>query len=427
MVDPVTPTVTVVLTTYNHEPYIAQAIRSVMEQRTQFPFELVVLDDCSTDRTAAIVAALAHEHGPKMRAAFGAANRNDNRAFMKAIDEAASPFVAFLDGDDYWTSADKLQRQVDFLATHGDCVVSHHNMTLLYDDGTAPRNSLPDDQLERASLADILDHCFISLSSAMIRRDAIARWPAHFADDECPDWTMFVLAATRGNLGCIRDVLGVYRQHGGGFWTGQTSVTQRQRVVRFYERLLPLLSPPYDTIARRRAAKESFELGYELLASGDGSAADAAWRRARLFDPDVRRSTWELRCAGGNRACLSFPDDHDGVALKIERIVSPSVFDLQLNVPHRSVTAGERYAVSCRARSSRSREAWLGVAHATAPWSNLGLYTMIPLTREWRDLHVEFIATESTANARLHFDVGGNEADVEIASAELDPALGVHP
>jgi glycosyltransferase involved in cell wall biosynthesis len=416
------PTVTVVLTTYNHERFIAQAVRSVLDQRTGFGVELVVLDDCSTDGTQEILRAFARAHPDRIRLVLSPENKCDNEQFMAALLSARGRYVALLDGDDYWTSPDKLQRQVDFLDAHPECALCFHNVSLVSDPPTTPgRTSLPPTFPARSTLRELLDHCFITTCSVLLRTNAVNAFPAWYPSDNCADWTLFVLAAQHGELGYLDDVMAVYRQHTGGFWTGCTIPEQRRRVIQFYEQLMPMLAEPYLGVARTRAAKECFELSWDERHLGHDMESRRALAKCRQLESDLRKVAWELRAVEGNLARLTFPDDGSGVRVDIDRIGSREPFDLQINLPHLTVNANERYSVSCRGRADSARTAFLGFARARAPWSGLGLHREIGLDEQWREFCLEFVASDTELDGRIHFDLGGDPASVEVADVRLEP------
>ena len=134
--------VTVLLTTYNHEKYIAQALDTVLMQETDFDYEVVVLEDCSTDRTRDILLSYQKQHPGKIRLRLAERNESTNsRSFAEEFQASSSPYIATLDGDDYWTSSKKMQKQVEFLAAHPECTLCFHNALRIYEGGN--RASLP--------------------------------------------------------------------------------------------------------------------------------------------------------------------------------------------------------------------------------------------------------------------------------------------
>lgn len=113
--------VTVLVITYNHARFIETAIESVMAQETDFEFEVVISEDCSTDGTREVVQRLAAAHPDRIRTLLSDRNLNDNSVVRRGVEAAQGRYLALLDGDDFWTSKHKLQRQVDFLEGRPDC------------------------------------------------------------------------------------------------------------------------------------------------------------------------------------------------------------------------------------------------------------------------------------------------------------------
>ena len=112
------PLVSVHCTTYNHEPYIAQALDGFLMQKTNFPFEVIVHDDASTDRTAEIIREYEARFPKIIKPIYETENQYSKRdgSLGRIMDAACKgKYIAFCEGDDYWTDENKLQMQVDFL------------------------------------------------------------------------------------------------------------------------------------------------------------------------------------------------------------------------------------------------------------------------------------------------------------------------
>ena len=228
--------VTVLVTTYNHEKFIAQALESVLMQRTNFSYDVVVIEDCSTDSTRRIVIDHQRAYPDKIRLVLSENNRCDNVNFCGAFLESASQYIALLDGDDYWTSAHKLQKQVDFLDAHPECALCFHNVTVFYEDGSRePWNRNPANQKEFSTLEDLWSGNFIAGCSPMIRRDLFGEFPSWYANTGISgDWPLYLLSAQHGNIGYIDEVMGAYRIHGGGLWSSLSESRKVEEVIAFY-------------------------------------------------------------------------------------------------------------------------------------------------------------------------------------------------
>src|ERR1700676_449892 len=105
----------VMMITYNHERYIAQAIESILAQKVNFDYELVIGEDCSTDGTRAVILDFHRRYPSRIVPLLRERNLGGPRNFLGTLAACRGKYLALLEGDDYWICTDKLQRQVDFL------------------------------------------------------------------------------------------------------------------------------------------------------------------------------------------------------------------------------------------------------------------------------------------------------------------------
>jgi glycosyltransferase involved in cell wall biosynthesis len=112
--------VSICMITYNHEKYIAQAIDSVLMQKSNFDYEIVIGEDCSTDRTREIVLEYKVKHPDKIKLLLQDKNVGMMPNFIETLRACTGKYIAILEGDDYWTDTYKLQKQVDFLEINSD-------------------------------------------------------------------------------------------------------------------------------------------------------------------------------------------------------------------------------------------------------------------------------------------------------------------
>ncbi len=415
------PKVTVIITTYNHERFITEAVESVLAQKTKFRYHLVIIDDCSTDRTRDIVSAFQNAYPQEIRLVLSRTNKGNNADFMKAIQTSSSPYIAMLDGDDYWTSPYKLQKQADYLDQHPDCTLCIHNVRNLGDDGSQELGTgHPANQKELSTLEDLLEGCFISTCTTMFRRAPLDEFPAWFIDDKSADWSLYVLLAQQGTIGYINEVMAVYRLHSEGFWTGRGRVEQLERVVQFYENLLGHLPARYAKRIGTLLAGQCYELATEQERTGNQEAAQLYLSKCLRVAGDIRRIKWWLRVAGGSAAELGLSgDDPEAVRIAIQKVATKTASDIQLNLPRLRVEANGSYRVRFQARADRPRSITVGFAQAHEPWKGLGLYRKIELTSDWGNFQEDFVASANETNGRIHFDVGERETSVDLSSVAL--------
>jgi glycosyltransferase involved in cell wall biosynthesis len=117
----VEPLVSVKMLTYNHAPYIAQAIEGVLQQKTNYPFELVIGEDCSTDGTREIVLEYQKKYPDIIRLVTSDRNLGMKKNSYRTTKACRGKYMAFCEGDDYWHRPDKLQKQADYLESHPEC------------------------------------------------------------------------------------------------------------------------------------------------------------------------------------------------------------------------------------------------------------------------------------------------------------------
>lgn len=115
--------VSVLMPTYNHEPYIAQAIESFLAQKTDFEIELLINDDYSTDNTYKIALSYA-ENDAKVKVFKQTVNQGLLKNYKFLLEKATGEYLAVLESDDYWIDENKLQKQVDYMDSHKECHLS---------------------------------------------------------------------------------------------------------------------------------------------------------------------------------------------------------------------------------------------------------------------------------------------------------------
>lgn len=225
--DKVNPKLSICCITYNHAKFIRQALDGFMMQKTNFPFEIIIHDDASTDGTADIIREYEKKYPDIIRVTYQTENQ-----WSKGIDvlkafvypKIQGQYVALCEGDDYWIDENKLQKQVDFLDTHPEFNVCFHPVKVIWEDNRASESIFPKPKFrfnkDILTLQDLLKHNFIQTNSVMYRW-RLKDQENLFPNDILPgDWFLHLLHAQTGKIGFLSDVMAVYRRHAGGIWTG---------------------------------------------------------------------------------------------------------------------------------------------------------------------------------------------------------------
>jgi glycosyltransferase involved in cell wall biosynthesis len=282
-------TVSVAMTTYNQEKFIEQAIDSALGQETTFPVELVIGEDCSVDRTRAIVLDYGRRFPNKVRLLLHERNVGPQHNLAQTLQACRGRYIALLEGDDYWTSRHKLQKQVDFLERHPECSQCFHAAAAFCGDGSsAPYVKEPPEGMRRTStLEDLLHGNYMTFCSVMFRRGLVARLPECYYRLLLVDWLLFVLQAEHGRIGYLDEVMAVYRVHSGGVWSGLNWTGRQKAILDFYDAVRPYLGRRFGRVIRCGTFLCCYELAMAYTESGDFLTAKTYARKGlkqRPFD-----------------------------------------------------------------------------------------------------------------------------------------------
>lgn len=207
--------------TYNQEKYIAQALDSVLMQEVDFDYEIVIGEDCSTDGTREIVLAYQRSHPDKIRVLLPDKNLGMIQNFVQTYYACDGQYVAILEGDDFWTCASKLQKQVDFLDNHPESALCFHTVNVFYEEDDAPGYLFPTDHKEFSTIEDLLLKNFIQTCSVMFRNKLFGMFPDWFFSGVIGDYPLHILNSEHGNIGYINEAMASYRIHSVGVWSMQ--------------------------------------------------------------------------------------------------------------------------------------------------------------------------------------------------------------
>jgi hypothetical protein len=210
------PKVSVVSITYNQEAYIREALDGFVAQKADFPIEIVVADDASTDATQAIVREYANRYPQLFRPILRSENIGAFANLTSALQAARGEYVALCEGDDYWTDPLKLSKQVAFLDRHPGTAVCFHPVRVICDDGSKDSEHPPISWRHDLTVEALIARNFIQTNSVVYRR--LPRYDAIPPDVMPLDWYLHVLHAAHGAIAMLPETMGVYRRHTHGIW-----------------------------------------------------------------------------------------------------------------------------------------------------------------------------------------------------------------
>ncbi len=262
------PRVSVLTVTYNQERYIEQTVHSALMQNTDFDYEIVIGEDCSTDRTRDILLRLEAEHPSRLRLLLR--NRNlGGLNFRETFSACTGEYIAWLDGDDYWTDPCKLARQVAFLDEHPQFAGCAHVVRQLGEH--ADHGLFPNPCPAEFTFDELLAENRFATCSVMYRR-RLDSFPSWFQHCTMGDWPLHILHAVHGPFKVFPEVMGVYRIHEGGVWSLARRTWRLRQSIDLYRHLC-VQFPEHRRLLDRCKFRWQYELGHELTSQKDLRAA----------------------------------------------------------------------------------------------------------------------------------------------------------
>jgi glycosyltransferase involved in cell wall biosynthesis len=237
--------VSVCIVTYNHAKYIAQTLECALMQQTDFDYEILIGEDDSSDGTREICKEYASKYPDKIRlflndrknVIFIDGKPTGRWNFFNLLKNADGKYIALCEGDDYWTSSNKLQEQADFLDNHSECSICFHDVEMVDGRGQFMSVMSPRRIREIYTLDDLLKENFIPTCSVLFRQGLLTPYPDWLYTFPVADWSLHILNAHYGNIGYIHKVMGVYRNHGEGIWNSLKEITKIKNNLKMYRLL----------------------------------------------------------------------------------------------------------------------------------------------------------------------------------------------
>ena len=227
------PVVTTVITTYNHEKYIEQAIQSAIKQTGHFIHEILVSDDCSTDDTRKIIKKYCDIYPYLIKDISPKKNLGISNNMKHCFQQATGKYIAILEGDDYWTSAQKLEKQMQLLESNTDCSMCFSKIQVL-NEATQTfsflelQNKLPHKIRASNIIKEPTLNLMGNLSCCMFNAGIIKDLPDIMFKTRINEISLSFYMIQFGNIAFISEPLSVYRQHPHGVWTGADKIKQLQ-------------------------------------------------------------------------------------------------------------------------------------------------------------------------------------------------------
>lgn len=262
--------VSVICTVYNHEKYLKDALEGIVMQKTNFPFEVIVHDDASTDNSAEIIREYQGKYPDLIKPIYQVENQYSKgvRIGQIILPLCKGEYIAYCEGDDYWICDQKLQLQIDFLDTHPDYTLCGHN-DVWYSERTH-------EIIERSvseSDGDIsLDNYFkknlfsFQTASMVVRKDLIEKIPDKaYKIAQVGDYLILVWAVLNGKIRFMGKKMSTHRKDVEGSWNDrhkgeEEQIRHRYNLIALWEYVKPLFPVEYHKHIDKIMGRLYFEI-----------------------------------------------------------------------------------------------------------------------------------------------------------------------
>ena len=284
------PKASISLLAYNHERFVAEAIESLLFQEVTFAYEIVVGEDCSLDSTREIVLNYQKKYPDKIRVFLSKKPLNNRQSgrlnLIRNLKACRGEYVALLDGDDYWTSPHKLQKQVDFLDNHPECSICFHPVVKLFEIEDKKKQVIyPPKRKNIYTIEDLLEGNFIPTCSTMFRNELFDEFPDWYFRIPMGDWPLHILNSQHGTIGYLDEVMGVYRIHRGGQWISAGRIQNCLDHIRAYRFFYNCLGQKYGKLIELEISRRYYGLAKAYEQQQQKRAAIISFLRCFVANP----------------------------------------------------------------------------------------------------------------------------------------------
>lgn len=227
--------VSICCTAYNHEEYIEDALQGFLIQQTNFAFEIIISDDCSTDNTTKIIKEYVKKYPSIIKPILLDENQYSKGALPIRdfiLPEVKGKYIALCEGDDYWTDPAKLQQQVDFLEQNTEYIGCGHNTRFLVNGELTDRLFVSQANKKYSYVfEDFIDSAYLHTTSLVFRYDSdhmgqIKQYLGMYSSIKRNDVFMLLVFSKSGPIKYMDKTMSVYRMNDGGIWSGANDEAQ---------------------------------------------------------------------------------------------------------------------------------------------------------------------------------------------------------
>ena len=256
------PLVDILVVSYNHQDTIKRALDSILMQKCDFNYRVIICDDCSTDQTFQIIRDYTEQYNCQFKLLKRHMNIGITKNYKRGFLECTSKYVAILEGDDFWSSPNKLQKQVEFLEKNSECAICFSRIVLYNEESkTFIKYNLKNQELRNGrnifTTSDLARENFIgNFSCCMYRNASLKLITDEIFELKAYDWAINMVISEKGGIGFLDEILSVYSINPQGSWS---SINDKDKTSSLIE-----IIQVYDSFFHYAYSKEFVDYTTEL-------------------------------------------------------------------------------------------------------------------------------------------------------------------
>ncbi|MGL5278331.1 MAG: glycosyltransferase [Cetobacterium sp.] len=259
--------ITIIMLTYNHEKYVSQAIESILKQKTRYELEILIGDDCSSDKTAEILNSYQQKNPEKIRLIDRKQNIGARNNFLDLLSKAKGEYIALLEGDDYWEDKNKLEKMISFLEDNKEYMGGFHNINVIDSENNYKFQHIYHRSKEFSDINSLEEHydgkVMMTLSmvfrNIFLNKQNLTKYESMIEEVKyvC-DYSLKAFLLSFGKFKYFEDIFGAYRHidNFGTSWSAQAQIVKNEDFYIIYEKNISMFGDK---------AKSKLSLGYVKL------------------------------------------------------------------------------------------------------------------------------------------------------------------
>lgn len=282
------PVVSICCIAYNHEKYIEYSIDSFLMQETNFPFEIIISDDCSSDDTCKILDKYNKLYPRIIKIIKGNFNIGMSKNFERAFENTKGKYIAICEGDDYWIDPLKIKLQKEFLDKNQDFSYCSHAVNIINSTVNSFTYSPYFYQTNNIhNFKSVLMNHFIPTLSLFFRKESLViPFPHFFYQVRSLDIAIELTLSSNGNCYYDFNKMGVYRHHDNGITKNKIDISKRLEFdCILYEGLKDFLADDYNKLLDQKLARVKYAYAREYINLKKYKIAMNLFKEVFIHDP----------------------------------------------------------------------------------------------------------------------------------------------